>query len=197
MTSSDGKNTTARRAHDSEASRRALLEAARALFDELGYDRATTREIGERAAVDPAMIARYFGGKEGLFMAVIAEGPVGPGVGEIDFEPHALIAFLLRRWDERGPSPVSRALAAPTLSDEIREQVRAVLADLLIDPLVQELGPGGVVQPELRAELLVALAFGVALTRANGTLTGLATLPCADVIAVLDPVIDSIASGRS
>lgn len=196
MTSSDGKNTTARRVHDSEASRRALLDAARALFDELGYDRATTREIGERAAVDPAMIARYFGGKEGLFMAVIAEGPVGPGVGEIDFEPHALVAFLLRRWDEHGPSPVSRALASPTLSDEVREQVRVVLAELLIEPLVQELGPGAV-QPKLRAELLIALALGVALTRANGTLTGLATLPCTDVIAALGPVIDSIASGRS
>src|SRR5260221_5104477 len=76
----------ARRYHDAQASREALLGAARALFDERGYDRATTREIGERAAVDPALIARYFGGKEGLYLATIAEGPIG-APGELDFEP--------------------------------------------------------------------------------------------------------------
>src|ERR1700709_461434 len=68
----------ARRPHDAEASRRALLDAAREVFDEVGYDRATTREIGERAGVDPALIARYFDSKEGLFTAAIA------GADEID-----------------------------------------------------------------------------------------------------------------
>ena len=73
MTSLDDKPTTERRPHDAEATRQALLEAGRAVFDEVGYERATTREIGERAGVDPALIARYFDGKEGLFLAAIAE----------------------------------------------------------------------------------------------------------------------------
>ena len=51
------KATATRRPHDAEASRRALLDAARRVFDEVGYDRATTREIGERAGVDPALIS--------------------------------------------------------------------------------------------------------------------------------------------
>ncbi|MGN6816812.1 MAG: TetR family transcriptional regulator, partial [Solirubrobacterales bacterium] len=69
------KANKARRPHDSQASRKALLEAGRTLFDEVGYEHATTREIGERAGVDPALIARYFGGKEGLFLAALTEGP--------------------------------------------------------------------------------------------------------------------------
>lgn len=184
-----------RRAHDSEASRRALLDAGRRLFDELGYERATTREIGERAGVDPALISRYFGGKEGLFLAAIAEGPLGAHAEEADFRPHALIAFLLERWDERGHSPVSRALASPTLSDDVRDQVRAVVGERLVEPLIGELDAAGVPGAELRAELLVALALGVAVTRANGTLAGLARIPRAEVIEALGPLVDAIAGG--
>ncbi len=176
------------------ASRRALLDAGRALFDEVGYERATTRDIGERAGVDPALIARYFGGKEGLFLAAIAEGPLGANADQVDFEPHALIAFLLARWDERGHSPLSRALASPTLTDDVREQVRAVVGERLVEPLIEELDAGGVPRAELRAELLLALALGVAVTRANGTLAGLARLPRDEVIAALGPVVDAIAS---
>ncbi|MFD9659211.1 helix-turn-helix domain-containing protein [Streptomyces mirabilis] len=33
------------------------------LFAERGFDRTTIRDIGERAGVDPALIARYFGSK--------------------------------------------------------------------------------------------------------------------------------------
>ena len=72
-----------RRRHDAKASRAALLRAAAALFDERGYDAATVRDIGERAAVDPALIARYFGGKEGLYLATLQHDgrpslPTGP-----------------------------------------------------------------------------------------------------------------------
>ncbi len=193
MTSIDGNTSTARRAHDSEASRRALLDAGRALFVEVGYDRATTRDIGERAGVDPALISRYFGGKEGLFLAAIAEGPLGAGAEQVDFEPHALIAHLLERWDERGHSPISRALASPALSDDVRDLVRAVVGERLVEPLIEQLRAGAAPQAELRAELLVALALGVAVTRANGTLAGLARIPREKVVAALGPMVDALA----
>jgi AcrR family transcriptional regulator len=189
MTSVDDKATKPR---DSESSRRALLEAGRALFDELGYDRATTREIGERAGVDAALIARYFGGKEGLFLAAIAEGPGGADSRPPSFEPKALLAYLLERWDERGHSPVSRALASPTLTDDVRRQVRAVVGELLVEPLVAELRAAGSPQPELRAELLVALALGVAVTRANGTLADLSAASRAEVVAALAPLAEAL-----
>src|SRR5215475_5339964 len=110
MTSAGDKTSTAtvRRPRDSEATRESLLRTARELFDEVGYERATTREIGERAGVDPALIARYFESKEGLFLAAIAEP--AEGEEEVDGDPRALVELLLRRWDERGHSPISRAL---------------------------------------------------------------------------------------
>jgi AcrR family transcriptional regulator len=184
------KATAARRPHDAEASRRALLEAARRVFDEVGYDRATTREIGERAGVDPALIARYFDSKEGLFIAAIAAGSAEEE--GLDFAPRALVGFLLERWDERGHSPISRALASPTLSPGAREQISAVVGDRVLLGLAADLRERGVVEADLRAELLVALAVGVAVTRANGTLETLAAAPRDQVLATLAPLFDAL-----
>lgn len=186
------KANKVRRPHDSEASRQALLEAGRALFDEVGYERATTREIGERAGVDPALIARYFGGKEGLFLAALAEGPSNEKQGPDDFEPKELLSFLLERWEERGHGPVSRALSSPKLSEDVRALVQDVIGKRLVAPLAKELAERGAPEPELRAELLVALALGVAVTRANRTLPALAEAGLEEIVAVLDPLADAL-----
>jgi AcrR family transcriptional regulator len=184
------KATATRRPHDAEASRRALLDAARAVFDEVGYDRATTREIGDRAGVDPALIARYFDSKEGLFIAAIAAG--SPEDDEIDFAPPELLRFLLERWDERGHNPISRALASPALTPGAREQISAVVGDRVITGLAAELRARAGADAELRAELLVAVAVGVAMTRANGTLETLAATPREQVLEALAPLVRAL-----
>lgn len=186
----DNPISTLRRPHDAEASKAALLRAARELFEEVGYDRATTREIGERAGVDPALIARYFDCKEGLFLAAIAE----PGAEdeELDFEPAALVAMLIERWDERGHSPISRALASPALSEEMRGKAAEVVRRRILEQLRAILRERGVPAPELRAELLVALAVGVAMTRANGTLEELAAAPREAVLESLAPLVAAL-----
>jgi AcrR family transcriptional regulator len=189
---STGAAAASRRVHDAEASRAALLNAARAAFDELGYDRATTREIGERAGVDPALIARYFDSKEGLFLAAIAD--VAEDDDELEFEPRTLVSFLLERWDEHGHNPLSRALASPSLSAEMRERVATVVRERVRTQLAAELAGRGVPDPAMRAELLVALAVGVAMTRANGTLEVLSAAEREDVIAALCPAVDALVS---
>jgi AcrR family transcriptional regulator len=45
------------------------MSSARFLLSERNYDAAGVREIAQRADVDPAMISRHFGGKQGLFVA--------------------------------------------------------------------------------------------------------------------------------
>jgi AcrR family transcriptional regulator len=190
--SSRGTEPGRRRSHDADASRAALLRAARAAFDELGYDRATTREIGDRAGVDPSLIARYFDSKEGLFLAAI--GTISEDDHELDFEPRTLVSFLLERWDNQGHNPLSRALASPSLSAEMRERVATVIRERVRTQLAAELGERGVPDPAMRAELLVALAVGVAMTRANGSLEVLAAADGEDVIAALRPAVDALVS---
>ncbi len=68
-----------------------------------------------------------------------------------------------------------------------------MVGDRVLDGCAAELRERGVEEPELRAELLVALAVGVAMTRANGTLETLAAAPREQVLASLAPILDALA----
>lgn len=67
------RTTAPTRSRDRQATEDALVRAASALFAELGYDRATTRAVAEAAGYSEALIQRYFGGKEGLLLAVLRQ----------------------------------------------------------------------------------------------------------------------------
>jgi AcrR family transcriptional regulator len=53
--------------------RQQLLAGARSLFAQRGYDAVSTRQVAEAAKVNPAMIHYYFGSKEGLYEAMLAD----------------------------------------------------------------------------------------------------------------------------
>ena len=50
----------------------AILKAAQELFAGQGYERTTVSDVAARAAIDPAMVMRYFGSKEALFARATA-----------------------------------------------------------------------------------------------------------------------------
>src|SRR3954462_8669572 len=56
----------------SDATKSAILAAAREQFAASGYQAATIRAIATAADIDPAMVMRYFGNKEKLFAAAAA-----------------------------------------------------------------------------------------------------------------------------
>src|SRR6476659_3724456 len=119
-TRSEASTTPGRRPHDAEASRRRLLEAAADLFDEHGYETTTVRQIGEQADVDPALICRYFGSKEGLYLAALDHREHPP----LPSDPAAALTALLALTEERGPGPISLALVHPAVSAPVREEAR-------------------------------------------------------------------------
>ena len=61
------RDGVAPRKRDAQATRAAILEAGKAQFARLGYDRVALRDIAAEAGADVALIKRYFGGKEALF----------------------------------------------------------------------------------------------------------------------------------
>src|SRR4029434_4340364 len=63
----DRPNQSAGKTPKSQRTRAAILQAAQELFATQGYERTTVRDVAARAAIDPAMVMRYFGSKEGLF----------------------------------------------------------------------------------------------------------------------------------
>jgi AcrR family transcriptional regulator len=190
ITAAHARSGATRRRHDAGASRQALLDAADALFEERGYDAATIRDIGERAGVDAALIARYFGSKERLYLATLEQGraPMPNDAMEV-------LERMLSRSEQRRTGPVPRAMVSPTLTDPMREQIREIIGRRLVDGLAAELGEQGVPDARLRVELLLAMAIGVALTRGGGTLPTLSEAPLDDLLAVLRPLVDALRDG--
>jgi AcrR family transcriptional regulator len=89
--------------------RTALIEAARAVFAENGYDGATVRAIATRAGVDAAMVNHWFGGKEGLFAKAVLQLPFDPMElleilrdGPDDELGARIVRTFITRWDGAG-----------------------------------------------------------------------------------------------
>lgn len=126
-----GTTTSAGRRRDAQDTRRRLLEAASALFAERGYERATVREIADRAGVNQALLFRYYGSKRALFGEVVAHN----GEARVRNTPpgELLEAALRGLLGHRGKEPANRALATLLRSvgsgDEIGTAVRATSDD--------------------------------------------------------------------
>ena len=111
MTTADGR--TGRRPGQS-GTRDAILDAARARFAEVGFDKASIRSIAAAAGVDAALVHHYFGTKQDLFGAVI-KLPIDPSpiLDSIRATPVAELGATLPRlilgaWE----SPAGDAIVA-------------------------------------------------------------------------------------
>lgn len=71
------KRSTGRRVGPTET-RAAILDAARELFAAHGYEGASIRAIASKAGVDSALIRHFFGNKQSLFAATVADRTVIP-----------------------------------------------------------------------------------------------------------------------
>jgi AcrR family transcriptional regulator len=76
-----------RRPRDAAATRHALLAAAGPLFAEYGYEATTVGQIARAAGLSPSLVTRYFGSKEGLFLAATRA---------------QLADHIVDRWEEQG-----------------------------------------------------------------------------------------------
>ncbi|HWI75426.1 MAG TPA: TetR family transcriptional regulator [Baekduia sp.] len=192
----DAATTPARR-RDAGVTRQALLDAARELFDARGFRGTTVRAIGERAGVDQALIARYFGGKAELYQAVLDEDPgqLAAAIPAEDPPPRRrttreVIDLMLDRVDEHGVGPVLRALTDPDTDAATREELGGRMRDRVTTPLARALKEAGVPEPKLRAEVVVAALIGVMITRATGGLPRVAAVDRAKLAAMLEAMLD-------
>jgi TetR/AcrR family transcriptional regulator len=87
----------------------ALLDAAEKLFADKGFNGATTRELAKAAGCNVALISYHFGGKEGLYQAILKRHFDKLKRLDVGAEPDA--AELARQWPELG-DPDQRELCA-------------------------------------------------------------------------------------
>jgi AcrR family transcriptional regulator len=158
---------TGRRPGES-STKKDILDAARMLFSERGYQGATMRAIAAEAGVDAALVVHFFGNKATL-LAEAVEWPFDPEVEMpkllVDGRHHAgrhLVGLFVRTWDDEGSrNPILTLLRAATIEPQAASMLREFMGRLYA-PLMDRLR---VDQPELRADLAVSQLLGLGLVR--------------------------------
>ncbi|MDH6703458.1 AcrR family transcriptional regulator [Kitasatospora sp. MAA19] len=175
------------RRRDAARSRELLIRAAMELFADRGFERTTTREIGERAGVDPALIARYFGGKTQLYLATVRV-ELGDSV-PADLLEEDRLRGLLERFSQRGPGPSFQAAVLPGDRTEVQQAARTYLHERLVEPLRDRFAAEQVDRPQLRAELAAAAFAGIILARSSGAFGELAAAEPEELLPLLHDLL--------
>ncbi|WUI00165.1 TetR family transcriptional regulator [Spirillospora sp. NBC_00431] len=138
---------------DREATRRRILDAARDLFGEHGYDGVTVRMIAARAEANMALVNRYFGSKAALFGEVLAgESPLREVIaGDPAGLPRRLAEHFVRQLDQRPVTAMTRMLDRSAGQPEVKEILLHHLEDVIVEPMVAQLDG-----PDARARALLA-----------------------------------------
>ena len=148
-----------------ERTRRAILQAARDQFHRLGYDGASIRAIAAGADIDPSMVMRYYGSKEGLFAAAVDVDlrlPDLTGCPEAE-RGRRLVEHFLTRWEgEPRDDVLVLLLRSAVTNDAARQRMHDVFADQLGACVAAVSGPG---TARHRAALIATQMLGLALCR--------------------------------
>ncbi|MBY8341913.1 TetR family transcriptional regulator [Streptomyces spinosirectus] len=179
--------------HQSRADRRRatearILDSARELFAEKGFERTTIRAVATAASVDPALVMQYFGSKRELFSQAVQTLPGPLTATDADELVDQLLASLGLKLG--GLPEGALAMMRSMLTDQAAaDHVRAALG--------RQIDSVGAALPaaedaELRAALVVTALLGVTI---GHRLLGLATLrevPADHIAALLRPAIKAL-----
>ncbi len=151
-----------------ENTRQTILDSARRLFAEQGYERASMRAIARDAGVDPALIVHYFGSKQDLLVEALRlpldPAQVTAGISGLpaDQRGAAFVRVLLSVWERPEVreyilgmlrTAASHEIARKALTRTLHDSVQPVVASLVID------------QPQRRSALVISQMAGLAMTR--------------------------------
>ncbi len=189
----------------SQPARDAVLAAARRGFAAHGVERATVRAIAADAGVDPSMVIRYFGSKDGLFSAATDVDLALPDLALVPVNERGptLARRFVELWDDPTTGEVLTLLlrAAPT-SDRARDRVRDVFATQ-VQGMVRRLD-GTDAAPEdssevaasrARAGVLGSVILGAALSRYVLRLPPIVDASADEVAASLAPILQRVLTG--
>jgi len=174
----------------SDATRAEILRAARSRFAADGYQRATIRAIAADAGIDPSMVMRYYGSKDGLFSAAADLDLQLPDLAAVPREQ--LGETLVRHWVERWEggssdellivvfrSAITNEAAAERLRTVFGAQVAEAVATIVDDRA----------EAATRAGLVSTQMLGLALCR---YILRLAPVVALDLDTLLATVSDTV-----
>ena len=195
MRNSDNETSTLSGGRKSERTRAAILKAAQELFAELGYARTTVRDIAARAAIDPAMVMRYFGSKDALFAratAIDLKLPDLTRTAPAQFGD-TLIRHFLDIWEGPSSTGILTILLRTSASDEdVAAKTRNVFAGQVLPMLARVADPAEVAT---RAGLIATQLLGLALCRYVLKVPPVVAMTPERIIACFGPLLQQHITG--
>lgn len=176
-----------------------IVTAAARCFATAGYDATSLRQVAADAGVDPALVRRFFGGKEELFAAV-ASALIDPGSaltivasGPADQAGERLLRyFLALLGDVQRPSLLLGVIRSAVTSERAAQVMRTFLAGTVLAGIGEALHAD---QGELRAALAASQLVGIAATRYAVRLSPLTAADDDQLVGWVAPVLQYYLTG--
>ena len=170
----------------------AILEAARQLFAEAGFERATIRAVAARAGIDPALVMQYYGSKEGLFAAAAKWSHEHETVlaASRDQIPSAALHDLVEKFEGTGDREAAVALMRNCLTHP--EASRIMRDEVMCERSAGVARTIGGEDAELRAGLIGACMMGLGMARYLLEIPAVADASREDVQRLMEPVLRAL-----
>jgi AcrR family transcriptional regulator len=181
-----GRRPGRRPGHSS--SRDDILAAARVLFGERGFDKASIRAIAAEARVDPALVHHFFGTKDELFVAAM-QFPVDPATivlaGPREEIGERLVRTFLRFWEDPRLKPqFVGVIRSASTSDAGATLLRDFLSSKLFAAVAETLEV-----PPLNLNAAASQVVGVVMLRYVLEMEPMASASEDELVALLAPAI--------
>lgn len=181
----------------SDRTRAAILDAARRLFAERGHATTTIRDIAAEAGIDPALVMRYFGSKDELFVRAAEFELNLPALDKLDRSQvgEELLRHFLAVWEGPNANNGMAVLLRSATSNEISaDKMREVFAAQVL-PGVARLGSRATAGQ--RAGLVASQLLGLALCRYVLKIPPVAAMPIEDLVRHVAPTVQRYAVGEA
>lgn len=168
-----------------------ILAAARKVFAEKGFDKATIRGIARAAGVDPALVHHYFETKDGVFVAAMRL-PFDPAVvipmivnGPRDKVGERLVRFILTMTgDPNAREHVLGLLRTAVVNEQGVAMVREFFSSAVLGRVGAELGV-----PQIRMQTAFSQMLGMVVARHIIRIEPLASAGTEELVELLAPTI--------
>lgn len=181
------------RAEQGAATRANILAAARQRFAADGYERATIRAIATDAEIDPSLVMRYFGSKQGLFVAAAEFDLHFPDLASVPREEAGdlLLRHFVELWEQ--DDILLALLRTATSNEDAAERMRTLAREQVVTAVAAVCDDERTIA--LRANLISSQFLGFAYCRYVLELPALAAMRTADVVRWLGPTIQGYLFG--
>lgn len=179
------KSTSPRR---SDPTRARILDAARERFAREGYEVTTIRAVAADAKIDPSMVMRYYGSKEGLFTAAADLDLQLPELAEIPRRQwgRRIAAHFFEHWEAGQSAGVLGLLVRSAVTNE---HAAHRLRSLVNEQISASLHRAGVDNAGRRAALIATQMLGLAYCRYVLALPHIADANAEDLVPELGRTI--------